>query len=98
MPHSKQAKKRYRQDEKRKALNRSLKSSMNTHIKKVVKAVKEGDQEQARTLLPLAMKKVDKAAKGRVIHKNQASRKIANLSKKVQALEGEKDTKGSGEV
>jgi small subunit ribosomal protein S20 len=86
MPHSNQAKKRLRQDKKKRMENRSRKSSMNTHIKKVLKAVQDGDKEKADAMLPLAMKKIDKAAKRNVIHKNQASRRIGKLTKKVNDM------------
>ncbi len=83
MPHSNQAKKRLKQDKKKKMLNRSIKSAMKTHIKKVQKAIDAGDSETARKELPIVMKKIDKAAKKNIIHKNTASRKISRLSKKI---------------
>ena len=86
MPHSNQAKKRLRQSEKQKMINRSRKSTMRTFIKKVQSAVDAGDLEAAQKELPVAMKKIDKAAKTNVIHKNQASRRIGKLNKKVDAL------------
>ena len=63
MPHSNQAKKRLRQSEKREEQNRSMKSSMKTHIKKVVNAINEGDAVVAKKEMPTAMKKIDKAVK-----------------------------------
>jgi len=90
MPHSKQAKKRLRQSQKQRMINRSSTSAMRTHVKKVLKAVEAGDLETATRELPLAMKKVDKAAKHKVIHKNQASRKIGKLNKKVHDLASKK--------
>jgi small subunit ribosomal protein S20 len=60
---------------------------MKTHIKRVLKAVEAGDAAAAHAELPKAMKKIDKAAKRNVIHGNQASRRIARLSRKVSALE-----------
>ena len=86
MPHSKQAKKRLRQNVKMRAHNRSIKSAMKTHIKKVLQAVEAGDLDAAKERLPLAMKKIDKAAKRSVIHKNQAARKISRLSRKVNNI------------
>ena len=97
MPHSRQAKKRLRQSIKRNEVNRSVKSTMKTHIKKVLKAVESGDAAAAKAELPKAMKKIDKAAKKNVIHSNQASRRIARLSKKVVALEKKPETDASSE-
>jgi small subunit ribosomal protein S20 len=91
MPHSKQAKKRLRQSEKSRVHNQSQKSSMKTHIKKVVQAINEGDAEAAKKEMPTAMKKIDKAVKRNLIHKNEGSRRISRLSKKIDQL-GKKGT------
>lgn len=63
---------------------------MKTHVKKVTKAVEEGDIETAKKELPMAMKKIDKAAKKNVIHKNQASRRIGRLSRRVDNMAKDK--------
>jgi small subunit ribosomal protein S20 len=89
MPSSKQAKKRLRQDEKKKMVNRGIKSEVRTNVKKVLQAVEDHDMEAANKALPMAMKKIDKAAKRNVLHKNQAARKISKLSKKVNSLSSE---------
>lgn len=90
MPHSNQAKKRLRQSEKREEQNRSMKSSMKTHIKKVVKAINEGDAEVAKKEMPTAMKRIDKAVKKNLIHKNEGSRRISRLSKKIDQIAKDK--------
>ena len=59
---------------------------MKTHIKRVIKAVEANDLETAKKELPIAMKKIDKVAKRNIIHKNQASRKISNLSRRVASM------------
>ena len=89
MPQSKQAKKRLRQDEKKKMFNRGIKSEVRTNVKKVLQAVEDNDVEAANKALPVAMKKIDKAAKRHVLHKSTASRKISKLSKKVNSLSSE---------
>jgi len=61
-------------------------STMKTYIKKVINAVEEGDAEKANAELPIAMKKIDKVAKKNIIHKNQASRKISYICRKVAQL------------
>jgi small subunit ribosomal protein S20 len=94
MPHSKQAKKRLRQDEKKRMVNRGIKSEVRTVVKKVLKAVDDHDAETANKILPVAMKKIDKAAKRHVLHKNTASRKISKLSKRVQSLSSEPPKEG----
>jgi len=89
MPHSNQAKKRLRQNVKRKIQNRNVKSSMKTHVKKVLKAIDAKDVKTAKEELPKAMKKIDKAVKRNVIHKNQGSRRVARLSRNLHKLEKE---------
>lgn len=77
MPNSKQAAKRMRQNEERRVQNKSARSAMRTAMKKVLAA---DTPEQAQASLPQAMKRVDKAAKRKVIHKNTAARIKSRLS------------------
>lgn len=86
MPNINSAKKRLRQDKVKTARNRAFKSAMKTHIKKVLKAVELGDAETAQKELPVAMKKIDKAAKNNIIHSNTAARKISRLASSVNRL------------
>ncbi|MEW6744372.1 MAG: 30S ribosomal protein S20 [Planctomycetota bacterium] len=86
MPHSKQAKKRLRQSAERREQNKAVGSAMKSAIKKVFKLTEAGDLEGARKLLPLAMKKIDKAAKRQVIKPNNAARKKSRVSRAVRDL------------
>jgi len=87
MPNSKQASKRLRQDEKRKVLNRAAFSRMKTTTKKTLASIEEGNAAQAKEDLRLAMKRIDKAAKKNVIHKNTAARKKSLLARRLRDLE-----------
>lgn len=78
MPNSKQAKKRVRQDEERRIHNKTVRSSMRTAMKRVLKAE---DADTATKALPEAMKRIDKAAKTNVIHDNAAARYKSRLAK-----------------
>lgn len=78
MPHSKQARKRHRQSEERRVANKSARTSMRTAIKRVLQA---GTPEAAKQSLPEAMKRVDKAAKKSVIHRNTAARIKSRLAR-----------------
>ena len=80
MPNTKQAKKRLRQDDERRIRNKATRSSMKTAMKKVLDAT---SKEEAAAALPAAMKKVDKAQKSSVVHKNTAARIKSRLSKAV---------------
>jgi small subunit ribosomal protein S20 len=85
MPHTHSAKKRLRQNIKRRAHNRALKKGIKLQIKKFLAAVKEGGPDQARQEYNLAAKKLDKAAARRVIHPNTAARKKSQLARMLQA-------------
>ena len=83
MPNSKQAKKRQRQNEERRVLNKTVRTSMRSAIKKVLRST---DAQQGAAELRAAMKRIDKAAKTRVIHPNAAARYKSRLAKRVAAL------------
>lgn len=78
MPHSKQARKRHRQSEERRVANKSARTSMRTAVKRVLQA---SSPEAAKQSLPEAMKRVDKAAKKSVIHRNTAARIKSRLAR-----------------
>jgi small subunit ribosomal protein S20 len=84
MPHTKSAKKRLRQDEKRREANRTAKKAVKTQIKKVLDVAKSGTFAELQQEYNLAAKKLDKAAAKRVVHPNLAARKKSQLSKLLQ--------------
>ena len=85
MPNTASAKKRLRQNEKRRLHNRSAKSDMRTQIRRVRDAVKAGNNEQAQTEFKVAQKKIDQAASKNLIHKNAAARTKSRLVKLVKS-------------
>lgn len=76
MPIHKSAKKRLRQSEKANIQNRAIKSEIKTSVKKVEASLDEKDLRKTVALL-------DKAARKRAIHRNQASRLKSRLTKLV---------------
>jgi small subunit ribosomal protein S20 len=93
MPHLKSAKKRLRQNEKRRLRNRAIKSAIKTQIKKLQAAAKaDTPVEELRKEYNLAAMKLDKAAAKRVVHPNLAARKKSQLAKLVHAKEVAKTT------
>ena len=86
MAHSKQAKKRIRQNEKRRLHNKAIASKMRTLVKRVMTAAEGGDKATAETNLVPAIRAVDKAAKSHVIHDNAASRKKSQLMRAVNRV------------
>lgn len=89
MPIKKSAKKRLRQDEKRRLRNRSTKSYLKT-IEKKVKSAEE--KREADELLKKAYKAYDKATSKGVIHKNNAARHKSRLTRFVKQKFGDVET------
>ncbi len=85
MAHTRSAKKRIRQAEKRRLLNRYHISRMKTAIKRINEAIKNKDLETAEKLLPIAQKLAYRAAAKGAIHKNEAARRVSRIYKKVNA-------------
>jgi len=79
MPNIKSAKKRVSVIERRKQENRYVKSTMATMIKNFRAACKK-DPAKAEEMLKDVVSYIDSAETKGVIHKNNASRKIARLS------------------
>lgn len=86
MPNSRSAKKRLRQNEKRRLRNRSQRSTMRTHLRRVREAIESGNVEQSEAEFRLATKTLDQAAAKRLIHPNAAARVKSRLSAKIKAL------------
>ena len=87
MPHSDHRKKTVRQNEVRHGRNRDKISAMRTHIKRVLEAIEKGEKSLAMSEFSSAQKKIDKAAKCRIIHPHNAARKKANLSRKINGMD-----------
>jgi small subunit ribosomal protein S20 len=88
--HSISAKKRVRQDEKRRAINRARKSQVKTLIKRFETAVAGGDAEAAARQYRLVAQKLDKVAATSTMHKKTAGRKKSRLAKKLNSLKAKK--------
>ncbi len=86
MPNIKSAKRRVRVEEKANLRNRILKSELKTIAKKFASAVTAGDKEAAAVLSKEYEGALDKAALKGVLHRNNADRKKAQISKAMAAL------------
>lgn len=86
MPNTASAKKRLRQNVVRRDRNRSAKSALRTQIKKVRKALTEGNADASKTEFQAAVKKIDQAAGKDIIHANRAARIKSRLSRAVKKL------------
>jgi small subunit ribosomal protein S20 len=78
--------KRITTNEKARLRNKSVKSELKTHIRRVREAVAGGNKEAASVALVEASRKLDKAVSKGVIHSNQAANKKSALAKAVSAL------------
>jgi len=81
-----QAKKRAKQNIKRRTTNRARKSQIKTQIKHFESAISNGDAEAAGEQYRLVVKKLDKTAATSTMHKKTAARKKSRLAKKLNAL------------
>ena len=91
MAHSLSAKKRVRQNEKRRVINRARKSQVKTQIKHLEETIKSGDVAVASEQLRLVAQKLDKTAATSTMHKKTAARKKSRLAKKINALKAKQD-------
>mgnify|MGYP003167193807 CR=1 FL=1 len=83
MANIKSAKKRILVNQTKADRNKAIRSAVKTSMKKVDAAVAANDKEAA---LVNAISTIDKAASKGVYHKNNAARKVSNLSKAVNSI------------
>lgn len=86
MANIKSAKKRILVTKTKTERNKSIRSAVKTAMKKVDAAVAAKDKAAAQSALTAAISTIDKAASKGVYHKNNASRKVARLSKAVNSI------------
>ena len=90
MANIKSAKKRVKVTEKKTAINRRIKDDLKAILKSYDKAIATGDIEKAEELRGTAEKKFMKAAAHHTISKQAASRKVSQVTKKLQAAKAAK--------
>ena len=88
MAHSLSAKKRVRQNEKKRVINRARKTAVKTQLKAVGSAIESGDKKTAVEQYKNVIVTLDKVAAKKTIHKNRASRLKSRLAKKINKLKG----------
>lgn len=86
MPNIKSAKKRLRQNIATRDRNRASRSFVRNRCKNVIKAVQEGNLDQANEYYQKAVKALDQAGAKKIIHKNAAARKKSRLSAMIRKL------------
>jgi len=83
---SPQARKRARQNDKRRAHNAGLRSLVRTKIKQVLASVNAGDASASQDAFQQAVPVIDKMVSKGIIAKNKAARHKSRLNAKVKAL------------
>ena len=87
MAHSLSAKKRNRQNIKRRAQNRVRKSMIKTQTKHFLDAVGEGNVQQAQAEYKTLSRKLDKVASTSAMHKNTAARIKSRMARRLNRMQ-----------
>jgi len=88
--HSLSAKKRVRQNTKKRTISRARKSQVKTQIKRFETILSSGDTEAASEQYRLTAQKLDKIASTSTMHKKTAARKKSQLAKRLNSLKAKK--------
>ncbi len=86
MANIKSAMKRIRVIRKKSARNKMIKSQLKTAVKRFEEALDQNQFDVAREKLQFVDKKLRQAAAKNVIHKNNASRKLSRLTKRLNKI------------
>jgi len=88
LAHSVSAKKRIRQNAKRRSLNRRRKGQIKDAVRDFDDALRAGDKKKAAECFKACCKKLDQVAAKNTIHKNAAARKKSRLAKRMNKALG----------
>ena len=90
MPIIESAKKRVRQNAKKKKVNDRWKEKLKNVIKEYEAAIEDDNVELAEEMLPDVYKIIDKTASHNIIHKNNAANKKSKMKRMLNKLKEEK--------
>jgi small subunit ribosomal protein S20 len=82
----KSAIKRVKTNDARRVHNAQIKSAMRTAVKNFEALVTNQDADNAKAAYATASKKIDKAARKGIIHKNAAARQKSRLAKQLNSI------------
>ena len=80
------ARKRARQAEKRRLHNMGLRSNVRTAIRKVLRAVEDGDKSAAEAAYKAVIPAIDRSVSQGIMHRNKAARHKSRLNQQLRAL------------
>ena len=86
MANSPQARKRARQNDKRREHNASLRTKFRSFIKRVAAAVASGDKTKATEAYKAAQPVIDKMSNKGIVHKNKAARHKSRLGQQIKNM------------
>lgn len=86
MPNIKSAKKRARQSEVSRQLNKHARSGMRTKVKTVIYAIESGNKSEAETAYRIAVPAIDASVSKGIMHKNKAARHKSRLNGRIQSM------------
>jgi small subunit ribosomal protein S20 len=86
MAHSKSALKRWRQNERRRERNKSVRSTSRTAVKNARAAIESGNSDDAEAAVRSAIAVLDRASKSNVVHKNAVARHKSRLMRRLNAI------------
>ncbi|MEL6225422.1 MAG: 30S ribosomal protein S20 [Pseudomonadota bacterium] len=86
MPNTPSAKKAMRQTVRRTEVNKTRRTSMRSHVRRVEEAIASGNADAAREALKAAEPKLMRSAQQGVIHARTASRKVSRLAKRIKGM------------
>lgn len=89
MANTRSAKKRIRQNDKRRIRNRTLVTRTRTFVKRARTAIGEGDAIVSREAVERAVSELDRAVSKGVLHANNAARKKRRLMARLNSMEAE---------
>ena len=86
MANTPQSKKRARQNERRKMINKARRSRIRTFLRKVEEAIATGSQPAAAAALHATQPELARGVTKGILHKNTLARKMSRLSARIKAL------------
>ena len=87
MANTQSAKKRIRQNEKRRIRNKAIRTRARTAIREARSTIEAGDLEDAVLSVQTAIKELDRASAKGVIHQKNAARRKSRLMKQLAVLQ-----------
>jgi len=87
--HSLSAKKRVRQNARRRALNRARRSALRTKLRRCRELLAKGNLAEVEQVFPQTCQALDRAASRGTLHRNAAARRKSRLARRLNALKAQ---------